>query len=449
LTPAGSTKVALAPPASIKESLLRSDVESSAKPVEVELPEGRPRTTLDLAAAKLHTALDQRSGYVVVTAETSARAEALFSAVEPRLRTFRTVRVSGQALDPEAIVRALWRDGDAPFPARLAMRTLIDEARAAAQPIVVAITDAETADPARLERVRLTLEGAPDASEIVHIALLGGPELIELLRRPDTRAVAMRIGATVQVPSVSADLGTAHRAPVEPSRRAAMVRIAAFVALTSVAAWLVWRSPATVPPSVPTTPPVTAAPPVAAPSIAAVPPVTAAPTIAAAPAAVAAPVEPPSRASGEAAGDEQQKAIAPRPTAPADQAVAAPEPPTSPSPASPPASAPPVAAPVPAPSGEAAPTIAPAPSVATTSGTAVPRGAAGALQVGAFVRAASADALRARLASRFPAVAVSPATRDGTTYYRVRVTGFANAHERDAAERALRASGFSPVRVRD
>ena len=58
-----------------------------------------------------------------------AVAEALFAAVEPRLTTFRTVRASGRTLDPEAIVRTLWREGEPPFPARLAMRTLLDEAR--------------------------------------------------------------------------------------------------------------------------------------------------------------------------------------------------------------------------------------------------------------------------------------------------------------------------------
>jgi hypothetical protein len=383
---------------------LRSDVEPTTEPVEVELPEGRPRTTLDLAAAKLRTALQQRSGYVVVTAETSERAEALFSAVEPRLRTFRTIRVNGQALDPEAIVRALWRDGDVPFPARLAMRALIDEARAAAEPIVVVITDADTADPTRLERVRLTLEGAPDASEIVHIALLGGPALVELLRRPDARAVTMRIGATVQVPSVTADLATAVRTPIQQPRRMATLGIAALGTMTAIGAWLAWRAPAPAPPS-----------PAPVASVAARPDVTPPP----APAA-AAPVESPAPQAHEAAADGQVT----------------------------PASEPPVAAPVPPPSKDEAPAIVPAPAVAAPA-AAPPRAGVGALQVAAFVRAASADALRARLAPQFPSVVVSAATRDGTTYYRVRIAGFASAHDLDAAARALRASGYTSVRVRD
>jgi len=261
--------------------------DDAAAPDDATVAVGRPRTTLDLAAAKLRTALQERSGYVVVTAESSAAAEALFTAVEPRLTTFRTVRASGRDLDPEAIVRSLWRDGEPPFPARLAMRALIDEARAAARPIVVAITDADAADPARLERVRLTLEGAPDASEIVRIALLGGPALIELLRQPATRAVAMRIGASVQVPTMTADLMPSRDvvAAAPPPRRG--LALATMIALAaSVVAWVMWpqATPERLPPRHETPAPVP--PPIAEP----VPPVGIEEPIAAAPkAAVPAP----------------------------------------------------------------------------------------------------------------------------------------------------------------
>jgi cell division protein FtsN len=435
---------------------LRSDIESPVEPAEVELPEGRPRTTLDLAAAKLHTALQQRTGYVVVTAETSERAEALFSAVEPRLRTFRTVRASGHALDPEAIVRALWRDGDAPFPARLAMRALIDEARAAEQPIVVVITDADAADPARLERVRLTLEGAPDAGEIVHIALLGGPALIELLRRPETRAVALRIGATVQVPAVAADLGAALRTPVATPRRAGTLAIVALAAMAGVVGWAAWRR-------MTPTPLATTAAPVSPPPVPAVhtaPP----PAAVIGPVATAAPEhrperptpEPPVTAHAEPTAPPSRDAAAAETTPPASRDVAAgtePTPPvsrqaTTPGQPTPSESPPATAAPVPAPSAES-PAPATPPYARVYPSATASHARTGALQVGAFVNPATADALRARLAPRFPGVAVSPATRDGTTYHRVRVGGFASAQELDDVARALRAAGFTPVRVRE
>jgi hypothetical protein len=91
-----------------------------------------------------------------------------------------------------------------------------------------------------------------------------------------------------------------------------------------------------------------------------------------------------------------------------------------------------------------APVSTPAPATAPSHAAAV--GARRAHKGGDLERA---DALRAQLAARFPGASVSPATRDGTTYYRVRIDGFATTADRDLAAAALRASGYAPVRVRD
>lgn len=371
---------------------MHAELEPAVTSSDVDLPAGRPRTTLDLAAAKLRTALQERSGYVVVTAESSAAAEALFAAVAPELRTFRTLRTSGRTLDPEAIVRALWRDGEPPFPARIAMRALIDEARAASQPIVVAITDADVADAGELERVRLTLEGAPDASEIVHIALLGGPALVELLRRPEMRSLALRIGASVQVPVVASALTTGTGAR-RARGRGRWIATAAAAALAAGVLWSV-RQPRLPDPTVEPEPP-TAAPP-------AVDPVAVVPTVVPEP--------------------------TPAPTPSVDEAVPSP-PPTA--------------------SAEAeVGTIPPAPAPAPPPAAAT-RGIGVALQVGAFRRAEGAAAVRDKLAGEFPGVSVSPLTRGGSTLYRVRIGGFATEEELAATARALGAAGYPPIRVRD
>ena len=77
-----------------------------------------------------------------------------------------------------------------------------------------------------------------------------------------------------------------------------------------------------------------------------------------------------------------------------------------------------------------------------------PRGAA--LQVGAFVRADGAEAIRQKLASQFPSVYVSPAKRgDGTTFHRVRIGGFRSTHDLDLAAAVLRTEGYAPMRVRE
>jgi len=413
------------------------------------LPAGRPRTTSDLAVAKLRTALQERSGYVVVTAESAAVAETLFAAVEPRLTTFRTVRASGRTLDPEAIVRALWREGEPPFPARLAMRTLLDEARAAGQPMVVAVTDAELADSAKLERVRLTLEAAPDAGEIVRIALLGGPPLIELLRRPESRAVALRIGATVQVPSVAADIQAPAVVPVPASGGIGRYLVGALV-VACLAGLAVWMGQPPAP-----TPPVKVAPSAPAPAAVVPPPMP--------PTPVAVTHEPAPAPPGAIAHEPAPPV--PPPTVPAQAAQVAPTPhaglvenPTplavvdahavakEPEPTEPEPSAPPEPAPTPAPPTPEAYAV---PADGDDAGTAAPKRGETALQVGAFVKPEGAQALRTKLAAQLPRVYVSSAARGGTTFHRVRVSGFRSAHDVTVAETWLKAAGYPATRVRE
>jgi cell division protein FtsN len=436
----------------IRELVVNETSHTAPAPDDETLPAGRPRTTSDLAVAKLRTALQERSGYVVVTAESAAVAEALFTAVEPRLTTFRTVRASGRTLDPEAIVRALWREGEPPFPARLAMRTLLDEARAAGQPIVVAVTDAELADSAKLERVRLTLEAAPDAGEIVRIALLGGPPLIELLRRPESRAVALRIGATVQVPSVAADIQAPAVAPAPASGGIGRYLVGALV-VAGLAGLAVWMGQ---PPS--PTPPVEVARTTPPPAPAAVVP----PTPPPAPVAVtheeptpappvaithepAPPVPPPTvptQAAAVAPSPHAGLVENPTPVAVVDAQAVAKEPePTEPEPA-----APPEPAPTPAPPTPEAYAV---PADGDDAGATAPKRGETALQVGAFVKPEGAQALRTKLAAQFPRVYVSSAARGGTTFHRVRVGGFRSAHDVTVAETWLKAAGYPATRVRE
>jgi hypothetical protein len=432
---------------------LQQDTQVFAPPVDVALPEDRPRTTIDLAVAKLRTALQERSGYVIVTAESPAASEALFATVEPRLKTFRTVRAAGATLDPESVVRSLWHEGEPPFPARLAMRTLLDEARAVGQPIVVAITEADAVDPARLERVRLTLEGTPDAGEILRIALLGGPGLIELLRQPEARGIAMRIGASVAVPAAEAALPAAvipEPTAEDVVRRgvASVVGTVATVAaiVAAIASWSLW------PRGEPVDPPDASPPPVVAQATGPLQP--------------AAPVPPPAQQPTVAQAHEPPIAVAPEPPA-----TPAPEPPapvvTKPEPAAAPPVAEAPAALAPMTATPAAPTPAkPEPTKPEPVVTArvesepppaareegvpkpipAPRGAA--LQIGAFVRADGAEAVRQKLASQFPSVYVSPAKRgDGTTFHRVRIGGFRSTHDLDLAAAVLRTEGYAPMRV--
>ena len=69
--------------------------------------------------------------------------------------------------------------------------------------------------------------------------------------------------------------------------------------------------------------------------------------------------------------------------------------------------------------------------------------------MGAFRLVDNAAALRARLAERFANVVIVPTHREGVTYYRARLGGFASDAELEAAAKALRAAGFAPLLARD
>jgi hypothetical protein len=298
----------------------------------------------------------------------------------------------------------------------------------------------------------MTLEGTPDAGEILRIALLGGPGLIELLRQPEARSIAMRIGASVTVPAAEAALPASiipAPAAEEPARRGLLGAFAGVAAvIAAVLAWSVWpRAEAVDPPDTSTPAAVVAQE--------------------TAPLQPAPPVPPPSQQEAPVAGTpEPPIAVAPEPPAPkvSDTAatakaadVPAPKADTAPGPKAEEAPAVAAAEPAPAPpapaAAETARVDAPEPRPAAREASApkaVPAPQGAALQVGAFVRADGAESLRQKLASQFPSVYVSPAKRgDGTTFHRVRIGGFRSTHDLDLAAAVLRTEGYVPMRVRE
>jgi hypothetical protein len=363
------------------------------------------------AVERLFALVQRGRGHVAVIGPSAEVAAALFGEAEARLAVHRGVRLRGASLDEAAALAALCADKeDADGRVGHAMRTLVQEARAAGLPVVVVVTEADLADLARLERLRERLEWVPGAAEVTRLVLLGGPKLATMLRRREARGFGSLVAATVRVPeATAAGTGSARLA-----RLLASVGAAAAVALAALA---LWTRPAPTPEGPPPVETPTAAPsaPPSPPTAPAAIPTVPATTPAPAPIAAEAPVDAPPGA--QAAPTLAEIVPTPEPTVP--PATAPPAPP-------PPAAARPEASPL-GPRAASGPTI----------------------QVGAFTRVENAEALRAKLAPRFPGVHVSAIGRGGTTYHRVRIGGFASAAELDAAVAALRRAGYAPARVRD
>jgi cell division septation protein DedD len=327
------------------------------------------------AVAELVAAVQTRPGHVVVIAQDAKAAAGLFSEAEAQLATHRAVRVRGRELDGSAAVAALCADKEESG----GLQALIEEARAAALPVVVVVAEADAAGADRLERLRQAVECVSDAAEVVRMVLLGGPRLLDTIRQPEARLLATRVAAVVRVPVET----------VTPERRAAGGLRAGLAGLYTHAVALVGV--------------VVFATSMLAPKI----------------------LRPRDHVAG---------ASAPAVVAAAPSATRPPVPAANPPPA-------PAANPPPAPAANPPP----APAAA-----APPRPAHGpALQVGAFLSAASAEALRRQLAPRFGEAYVSNIDRDGATYHRVRFGGFASEADLHAAETALREAGYAPVRARD
>lgn len=84
---------------------------------------------------------------------------------------------------------------------------LIDEARAAARPVVVVVADADLASAKRLESLRIQLDAAPGAIEVVRMVLIGCPVLSRILELPSARGLKSRVGMQVRL----AEPGTRRR----------------------------------------------------------------------------------------------------------------------------------------------------------------------------------------------------------------------------------------------
>lgn len=343
-------------------------------------------TSRAAAVAKLVAAVQTHPGDVLVIGKDAKAAAGLFDEAETHLATYRGVRMRGGALDGNAALAALCadkeRNGSPEAWQRSAMQALIDEARAAALPVVVVVAEADAAGADRLERFRAVVECVTDATQVVRMVLLGGPRLMRTVRRKEARSRATRVAAVVHVPD----------ATVTPARRAlgrspsgVAGRAAALGGLVVLAFWMLGpkvrptRDPVTGPPATPL-------------------------------------VTPPQGMSDPA----------PSPARPQASRAAAPS-----------------ATSLPVPKLAASP-----PPTLTASRS--PRRAHGpALQVGAFLSAASAEGLRQRLGKQFGEAYVSSFERSGSTYHRVRLGGFGSEADLRAAETALRKAGYAPIRAQE
>jgi hypothetical protein len=156
--------------------------------------------------ARITRGLRVGAGHVVVTAVDVDRAEDLVEAAIASANPFRVLRIStttdGFALAGDVLAFAA---GGAPSVRRARDKVsspiagLIEEARGAGRPIVVVVADADLASVKRLEALRIQLDCAPGAIEVVRMVLVGCPVLLRILELPSARGLSSRVGMQVRV----------------------------------------------------------------------------------------------------------------------------------------------------------------------------------------------------------------------------------------------------------
>lgn len=165
--------------------------------------------------ARIARALRVGSGHVVVTARDVEKAETLVETALVATDPYRVMRISATTDGLAALAGdALEFAADSGPSVRRArdkvaspLGGLIDEARAAARPVVVVVADADLASAKRLESLRIQLDAAPGAIEIVRMVLIGCPVLSRILDLPSARGLKSRVGMQVRL----AETGTRRR----------------------------------------------------------------------------------------------------------------------------------------------------------------------------------------------------------------------------------------------
>jgi hypothetical protein len=142
---------------------------------------------------------------VVVTATDVERAEALVETALVAADPHRVLRVSATSDGIGVLGEDVLEFASEGGPSRGGRKAsspiggLVEEARAVAKPVVVVVADADLASVKRLESLRIQLDAAPGAIDVVRMVLIGCPVLSRILELPSARGLSSRVGMQVRL----------------------------------------------------------------------------------------------------------------------------------------------------------------------------------------------------------------------------------------------------------
>ncbi len=175
---------------------------------------GAPRR--DLSEVRLEVACTWGSGHLLVTGSDRAEVDSLLDRVIRKTDAMGTIRA--RAGDPVSIEDRLIAllDSESEVTGHLdrrrALLQLLARAQEARKSIFVVVDDADSASVEQLEKLRTTIEVAPDAIERLRLVLVGSSSLPAKLDSAGARALSSRITSRIRV-------GAPEEDPLSPSAK--------------------------------------------------------------------------------------------------------------------------------------------------------------------------------------------------------------------------------------
>jgi len=180
---------------------------------------GHQGTTEKGDVLRLSRALQSGTGHVAVIAEDRAMARAQARGALVRVEAAAVIHVSAAGVEAAGASAEPGSEAKSPRArVRSLMGPLLEQARAVAKPAFIIVDDADAADGAELERMRISVECAPDAIKWLRIVLVGGEGLERSLNDPAASALASRLCARVRLAPEPRILPPAHASAPVTSR---------------------------------------------------------------------------------------------------------------------------------------------------------------------------------------------------------------------------------------
>ncbi|RQW81339.1 MAG: AAA family ATPase, partial [Geobacter sp.] len=149
---------------------------------------------------KLHYGIRSRMGFMLLTGEVGTGKTTLCRTLLDHFQgRARTVYVINPSLSGQELLACILEDLEIPCPVQASKKELLDRlnrfllARTSAEPVVIIIDDAQSMPPATLEDLRLLSNLETDKTKLLQMLLVGQPELLVQLDRPELRQLKQRV----------------------------------------------------------------------------------------------------------------------------------------------------------------------------------------------------------------------------------------------------------------